>query len=128
MAEKLTEANAPTDFWTSMGRDPELSSARQKLSMHEFRTIARHAWAFPVHHWRDAATAPESGFFLAWSPDFPELVSCWKAELFHQARKPGTPMHLAAGHFTKWMPCPLPSKPINLADYDLGRLHQDGEA
>lgn len=59
--------------------------------------------------WQDADTAPQTGFFLAWSPDFPDMVSCWKAEIFHEARKMGTPKHLSANHFTKWMPCPLPA-------------------
>jgi transcriptional regulator with XRE-family HTH domain len=61
--------------------------------------------------WRSADTAPAAGFFLAWSPDFPDLVACWKAELFHAARRPGTPKHLGASHFTKWMPVPRPAPP-----------------
>lgn len=109
-----------TDFWTDLGKDETLARARQRLSMHEFRTIARHAWANPVHPWRDADTAPETGFFLAWSPDFRDMVSCWKAEMFHLARKPGTPRHLSANHFTKWMPVPLPAREFNIDDYSLG--------
>lgn len=58
--------------------------------------------------WQDIETAPKEGFFLAWSPDHPELVMTWKAEIFHQARTPGTPRHLSANHFTLWMPIPLP--------------------
>ena len=61
--------------------------------------------------WRAMDTAPETGFFLAWSPDFPDMVSCWKAEIFHQARKPGTPRHLSANHFTLWRPLDLPAAP-----------------
>jgi len=111
---------AGDDFWTAIGADAELARARQKLSMHEFRTIAHHAWANPVHNWQDTVSAPSAGFFLAWSPDFPDMVSCWKAELFHQARKPGTPKHLSANHFTKWMPVPLPQKPFDINDYEFG--------
>lgn len=61
--------------------------------------------------WRTMDSAPETGFFLAWSPDFPDMVSCWKAEIFHQARKPGTPRHLSANHFTLWRPLDLPAAP-----------------
>lgn len=62
-----------------------------------------------VGAWQPIETAPESGFFLAWSPDFPDMVSCWKAELLHQARKPGTPRHLSANHFTLWRALDLPA-------------------
>jgi hypothetical protein len=58
--------------------------------------------------WQEMDTAPKTGFFLAWSPDHPDLVMTWKAEIFHQARTPGTPRHLSSNHFTLWMPIPLP--------------------
>lgn len=60
------------------------------------------------YEWKEADTAPKTGCFLAWSPDHPDLVMTWKAEIFHQARTPGTPRHLSANHFTLWMPIPLP--------------------
>ena len=52
--------------------------------------------------WRDIASAPKTGFFLGWSPDFPDVVACWKAEIFHSAIRPGTPKHLSANHYTHW--------------------------
>jgi hypothetical protein len=77
----------------------------------ELPFAARAALSGSVSGWRAMDSAPETGFFLAWSPDFPDMVSCWKAELFHQARKPGTPRHLSANHFTLWRPLDLPAAP-----------------
>lgn len=62
--------------------------------------------------WRDIESAPSEGFFLAWSPDHPDLVMTWKAEIFRSACQPGTPKHLSANHFTKWAPIPLPKKEL----------------
>ncbi len=77
----------------------------------EAERAARAALSGSGSGWRAMDTAPETGFFLAWSPDFPDMVSCWKAEIFHQARKPGTPRHLSANHFTLWRPLDLPAAP-----------------
>lgn len=109
----MTEpAKHTPDFWNAIRDDAGMARVRKVLSLDELRTIARHAWDNPVYRlWQDADTAPQSGFFLAWTPDFPDMVSCWKAEIFHGARKPGTPKHLSANHFTKWMPLPLPTPP-----------------
>ncbi|KRB22702.1 hypothetical protein [Mesorhizobium sp. Root172] len=102
-------ATEKQDYWTALRDDPSMARVLKKLSMDELRTIARHAWRNPVYMlWQDAETAPRTGFFLAWSPDFPDMVSCWKAEIFHSARIEGTPRHLSANHFTKWMPVPTP--------------------
>jgi hypothetical protein len=85
----------------------------QERIVRTMRDAAAYLSALPASEagWRDMESAPTTGFFLAWSPDFPDMVSCWKAELFHQARKPGTPRHLSANHFTLWRPLNLPSAP-----------------
>lgn len=61
-----------------------------------------------VPEWRDIKTdpPPSDGFFLAWSPQFPDMATCWRADIFHSARMPGTPKHLSANHWTHWMPVP----------------------
>lgn len=35
--------SAPSDFWELIRDDPAMANARRKLSIHEFRTIMRHA-------------------------------------------------------------------------------------
>ncbi|MBV2144197.1 hypothetical protein KUG47_11905 [Falsochrobactrum sp. TDYN1] len=62
--------------------------------------------------WSDVdENTPTDGFIMAWSPDHPDLAMIWKAEYFHNARKPGTSKHLSANHFTKWRRIPLPAMP-----------------
>lgn len=68
-------------------------------------------WVEGMDEWKDADSAPKKGFFLAWSPDFPDAPTVWNAEIFHSARKPGTPRHLTANHWTLWTPLPMPAAP-----------------
>jgi len=78
----------------------------QKVAREIAAAIRALRGAEPGDGWHDVSTAPLTGFFMAWSPEFPDLPTVWKAELFHQARKPGTPKHLAANHWTHWRPLP----------------------
>ena len=48
------------DVWKAIGEDPELARARQRLSMHELRTICRHAWANPADPVGDKETLERS--------------------------------------------------------------------
>jgi hypothetical protein len=59
--------------------------------------------------WRTIDSAPKEGFFLAWTPHFPESACCWKAELFHRANRSDVPLHLSAAGFTHWLPLPAPT-------------------
>ena len=59
--------------------------------------------------WRTIDSAPKEGFFLAWTPHFPESACCWKAELFHRANRSDVPPHLSAAGFTHWLPLPAPT-------------------
>lgn len=88
-----------------------LGDAPWQANYDKIREVARAVLSGSSSGWRAMDSAPETGFFLAWSPDFPDMVSCWKAEIFHQARKPGTPRHLSANHFTLWRPLDLPAAP-----------------
>lgn len=97
--------------FTSPGGDEYEPASYVMDKMQELITRIDAALSGSGSGWRAMDTAPETGFFLAWSPDFPDMVSCWKAEIFHQARKPGTPRHLSANHFTLWRPLDLPADP-----------------
>lgn len=61
---------------------------------------------FDAGGWLDADTAPTTGFFMAWSPDRPDIPMTVSAEIFQRARQPGQPKHLSMNHFTKWRPFP----------------------
>lgn len=58
--------------------------------------------------WRPIETAPKEGFFLVWSPQFPDMAMPFRADLFASGRRANTPKHLSAGHYTHWMPMPQP--------------------
>lgn len=58
--------------------------------------------------WQPIDTAPHDGFFLIWSPDWPDTPVVVRASIFHKGRWPGTPKHLSFDHFTHWMPLPEP--------------------
>jgi hypothetical protein len=54
--------------------------------------------------WLPIESVPKEGYFLAWSPDFPDLVTPFRADLFASMRQPRTPKHLSAHHYTLWRP------------------------
>lgn len=60
--------------------------------------------------WRDADTAPESGYILAWGPHHPKIAFTFDAGIFRNGRSDDMPQHLSTKAFTKWTSLPkLPS-------------------
>jgi hypothetical protein len=123
-AEKMLAEYVETlaDFGrASMGddlhTDPSFDAAEAvwKHTVAERAVLAAMRKAGGVPQWQTIDSAPKDGFFLAWSPDYPDIVKCWRADLFHAARKPGTPQHLTANHWTHWRPIDTPAAPQPLA-------------
>lgn len=86
------------------GKLPDLVASCRKANARADKAEA----ALAAQGWRTMATLPTEGFFLAWSPDRPDIPCVFRADLFAQMRSPGTPRHLSANHFTHWMPLPPP--------------------
>lgn len=84
------------------GKLPDLVSDCQKANARANKAEA----ALAALGWRTMETLPTEGFFLAWSPDWPDIPAVFRADIFASMRAPGTPKHLTANHFTHWMPCP----------------------